>query len=347
MAGKRRFLTHLSTIRAGRPLAVGSVILLAILIVAATALFFFFFTHRTTVSVDTTSGFVKNTLAKFISQELDATLDTDRLPADGKSTTILTATLMSGGSVASDQSAIVAQAVSGDVAISPQDKSQLFQRFLIKAGRQAGPVKLTVKAGLLEKTLTLTLFDPTPPATPVIKSPASGDTTSSSKPEIKGSAPAGSKVTIFVDAFEAGSGQTNDQGNFSVIVNDTLKNGPHLVRAVAENQYGVKSLPSDTVRINVNTKALTIDLDNLRVTPNPVARGEIFSVFVPASVETTQLFVILNNVQYALTDRYQSSIFSGRLTAPKAPGSYPLTILAQDSARNSTFFNNAITLKVS
>jgi len=347
MNKRQRFFAHLKTIQANRPLLLGGIVLLSLIIIAVTSLAFVVTTRKAVLNAETAGQIVKDTLAKLISQEIEFRLEPSLLPADGKSTATLTVALNNKTSKTADElPPVQLEVAEGELTIVSREKKELFTIFLIRAGTKAGPAKLSIKAGLLEKPVSLTLFDPTPPPTPVIKSPLPESTLGSSRPNISGIAQKETKIILFTDSFENGQAETNAEGFFTLTPVNPLKNGPHLVRVIAENKYGVKSLPSEAIRITVDIKSLSVDLENLRLTPNPVTKGEIVNVFVPAAPETHRLFVIINGVQHELKDRYQSSVFSGRIIAPPQPGNYPIAIISQDAALNSTATSQAATLTV-
>ncbi len=343
MPQNRRFLLHLLVTQEKKPLVLGGILLLVLLLFLGLSLLFIIAT-RSSLNPEWVRGAFKNSLAQLVSQELSATLEKNQLPADGRATTVLIASLLNQNG--EEKPAIKVEVLEGELSVTPAESGELFQNFLLQAGQKPGVVKLKVQAGFLEKTLSLTLFDPNPPSVPRVDFPVAGSTLANSKPEIKGKASPGTRITLFTDAFENGVGESNEQGDFTITPNTPLKNGPHLLRVVAENQYGLKSLPSEPIKITIDAKALSLDLTNLRLSPNPVKGGEVVSVFVPASTEVSQVFLLLANERHELKNRYGSSIFSGRIIAPNAPGSYSINLMAQDQNDNTTNFNNAATLKV-
>jgi len=348
MTKPHRFLRHLVSIQSNKPLFLGGVIFLSLLIIISTSVLFILAVKKPKLSSETATQVVRNAFAKLISQELEASLEKEFLPADGKSTVVLSASLNTGGPAEAKEMlpSLEVEVLEGDLTLLKKEEKELFTLYTFQAGTKPGRAKLEIKAGLLKKTLSLALFDPTPPSPPTIEAPQNESVLGNTRPSVAGSAQAHSTITLFIDAFENGRAETDDKGLFSVTPETPLKNGPHLIRLVAENRYGIKSLPSESIKITIDTQALEVDLDNLRLEPNPVSRGEMVNLFVPASLETSELFVILSNTQYELKNRYQSSVFSGRIIAPKTPGNYPLTLLAYDKAKNTTFFSNVATLNV-
>ncbi|QRN96324.1 adhesin [Archangium violaceum] len=104
--------------------------------------------------------------------------------------------------------------------------------------------------------------DTTPPAAPVVLTPANGTTVSTHTPKLEGTAEPGSTVTVYVDGKVVGQVKANDSGAWSVTVpaDKALDDGQHTVRAQATDAAGNPSVESNTNTFTVDTTGPDISI---------------------------------------------------------------------------------------
>ncbi|NIK68708.1 Ig-like domain-containing protein [Paenibacillus sp. BK720] len=96
-------------------------------------------------------------------------------------------------------------------------------------------------------------IDSTAPGAPVIEAPINGSVTGSSKPVLKGEAEAGAKVTIDLDGSTLTTVTVSENGNWSYSVTEALRDGLHVVKAMAADSAGNASQASSSVSWTVDT----------------------------------------------------------------------------------------------
>ncbi|HYH96592.1 adventurous gliding motility protein AgmC, partial [Hyalangium sp.] len=106
----------------------------------------------------------------------------------------------------------------------------------------------------LSNTNTFTL-DATPPAAPVVSTPADGSSTNDNTPTYTGTAEAGSTVTVIVDGAPVGTVTADASGNWSFTQPGALTDGSHTVSATATDAAGNTSPSSNTNTFIVDTLA--------------------------------------------------------------------------------------------
>lgn len=196
------------------------------------------------------------------------------------------------------------------------------------------------------KLFNLEIFDPALPPSPVLSGPKEGTVFSTAKPIISGQNPVGTEVEIYVDTILNTTADTDESGLFSLSLETPISNGQHTIYIRAVNKYGVRSTQSNSVHINIKTPDPEIDLNNIRLKPNPVASNEVFYIFIPTSAGTQKVSVILEDTQWPLADKYGSSIFSGIIKSPKNPGLYRLSAIITNGGGDSILANNIISIVV-
>jgi uncharacterized protein (TIGR03382 family) len=100
------------------------------------------------------------------------------------------------------------------------------------------------------------VVDATPPPAPVVLTPADGATINDNTPAYSGTAEAGSIVTVFVDGASVGTTTATAGGTWSFTPATALADGPHTVKATAEDATGNISPDSNTNTFTVDTTAL-------------------------------------------------------------------------------------------
>ncbi|WP_224243423.1 adventurous gliding motility protein AgmC [Hyalangium gracile] len=88
------------------------------------------------------------------------------------------------------------------------------------------------------------IVDTTPPAAPVVLTPANGSITSNNMPTYTGTAEPGSTVTVIVNGNPVGTTTADGAGNWSYTQPTALADGPHTVRARATDAAAPTPTPT-------------------------------------------------------------------------------------------------------
>lgn len=94
-------------------------------------------------------------------------------------------------------------------------------------------------------------IDTTPPAAPVITSPADGSSTTDPTPPITGTAEPGSEVTVIVDGTAIGSTTADENGDWTFTPTSPLPNGEHEITAEATDGAGNTGPESEPVTVTI------------------------------------------------------------------------------------------------
>ncbi|MDP3156351.1 MAG: Ig-like domain-containing protein [Archangium sp.] len=93
--------------------------------------------------------------------------------------------------------------------------------------------------------------DTTPPAAPIVATPANGSRTGDNTPTVSGTSEANATVTVSIDGVVAGTVTADASGNWS-FTTAALAEGAHTVRVTATDSVG-------NVSVNSNTNTFTVD----------------------------------------------------------------------------------------
>ncbi len=97
------------------------------------------------------------------------------------------------------------------------------------------------------------VIDTTPPAAPVVITPANGSFTNDSTPAVTGTAEPDSTVTVFIDGTAAGATTADGAGDWTFTTPAALSEAAHTVRARATDAAGNTSVDSNTNTFTVDT----------------------------------------------------------------------------------------------
>ncbi|MBT1607348.1 hypothetical protein KK104_10445, partial [Curtobacterium flaccumfaciens pv. betae] len=186
-----------------------------------------------------------------------------------------------------------------------------------KAGNESGPTDTTVDV------------DTEAPIAPVVTSPSD---LADGKGPITGTAEPGSTVIVRdEDGNEIGRGEANDDGDFSIELDEPLNDGEHKLELVAADKAGNTSNPTDTT-VDVDTEAPTApvvtspkDLDN--------GNGPISGTAEPGS---TVIIRDEDGNEIGRGEANDDGDFSIELDGPLDDGEHKLELIAQDDAGNTS-----------
>ncbi|MCS5511234.1 Ig-like domain-containing protein [Curtobacterium flaccumfaciens pv. betae] len=180
-----------------------------------------------------------------------------------------------------------------------------------------------------EETKTTVDIDTKAPTAPVVTSPSD---LADGKGPISGTAEPGSTVIIRdEDGTEIGRGEANDDGDFSIELDEPLDDGEHNLELIAADKAGNESGPTDTT-VDVDTEAPTApvvtspkDLDN--------GNGPISGTAEPGS---TVIIRDEDGNELGRGEANDDGDFSIELDEPLDDGEHKLELVAQDKAGNTS-----------
>ncbi|MCL2542910.1 MAG: Ig-like domain-containing protein [Nocardioidaceae bacterium] len=180
-------------------------------------------------------------------------------------------------------------------------------------------------------TSTFTV-DTTPPAAPVIKSPADGSSTNDATPTISGTAEAGSTVHVTIDGTPVGTTTAGPDGTWSLDTTSTLSDGSHTVGATAGDAAGnISPATSNTFTVDTHAPAAPViqgPADGSTVgTSSPTVTGTA----EPGSKVT----VVVDGTTYTTTADPTSGQWSVA-TSGLPDGHIDVTATATDAAGNTS-----------
>ncbi|MDL9979421.1 Ig-like domain-containing protein [Microbacterium sp. ASV49] len=187
--------------------------------------------------------------------------------------------------------------------------------------------------------------DTAAPAAPVITAPASGSSTSDTTPDIKGTAEAGSTVTVIIDGTAVGTTKADGSGNWTYTPTTPLAEGAHTVTATATDAAGNVSPEASPVSFTVDTLApaapvITSPADGSTTTnPTPPITGTA----EPNSTVT----VIVNGTPVGTTKADGQGNWTFTPTTPLPNGTDTITATATDAAGNISPASAPVTVTIS
>jgi uncharacterized protein (TIGR03382 family) len=180
--------------------------------------------------------------------------------------------------------------------------------------------------------------DTTAPAAPVVVTPADGSTIADNTPTYNGTAEPGSTVTVIVDGMSVGTTTADGEGAWSFTQVTGLPNGPHTVKARAEDAAGNISPESNT---NAFTVDATIPAAPLVITP---AHNSVTNDTTPAFTGTAEanatVTIFLGSQQIGTTMADATGNWSFTPTEPLAAGMYDVSALATNAVGNTSERSN-------
>ncbi|WP_224240615.1 adventurous gliding motility protein AgmC [Hyalangium gracile] len=188
------------------------------------------------------------------------------------------------------------------------------------------------------------IVDTTPPAAPVVLSPANGSTISDSTPTYTGTAEPGSTVTVYVDGNPVGTTTADASGNWTFTQATALPDGSHTVSATATDATGNTSGSSNTNTFTVDTTAPAAPVV---VTP---ANGSTTNDSTPTYTGTAEpgstVTVIVDGNPVGTTTANASGDWSFTPTTALTEGQHTVSATATDAAGNTSPQSNTNTFTV-
>jgi MYXO-CTERM domain-containing protein len=193
----------------------------------------------------------------------------------------------------------------------------------------------------VSNTNTFTV-DVTPPAAPVVVTPANGSRVNTTTPAITGTAEPGSTVTVIIDGTAVGTTTADAAGNWT-FTPPALTEGSHTVRARATDAAGNTSVDSNTNTFIVDVAP---PVPPVVVTP---ANGAQVNTTTPAISGTAEpgstVTVIIDGTAVGTTTANASGTWT--FTAPAlTEGPHTVSATATDPAGNTSSPSNTNTFRV-
>lgn len=166
--------------------------------------------------------------------------------------------------------------------------------------------------------------DTTPPAAPVVGSPANGATLGTARPAIAGTAEPRSTVTVSIDGTAAGTATASGSGAWTLTPAQALAKGSHTVQASARDEAGNSGPGSSLVSFTVDPAL--VDTTILSVPP-AVTQETAARFSFQASVEPATFQCSLDREPFA--ECSSPVVYEGL-----SPGRHTLQVVAVDAQGN-------------
>jgi hypothetical protein len=189
---------------------------------------------------------------------------------------------------------------------------------------------------------TYTVYYNVPTAAPVVVAPANGSTQPTTTPTYRGTAPAGSTVTVLVDNVSIGTTTATTGGSFSLTQPTALTQGSHTVYATAQASGQAASANSNTNTFTVDTVAPTVTITSATApnggytTTSPLVFVVTFSEPV-MGYDVSKITSNISNVAAGTLSAANAPTYTLTLT-PAAPGAVTLSVpagIVTDAAGNA------------
>ncbi len=192
-------------------------------------------------------------------------------------------------------------------------------------------------------TNTFTI-DTTPPAAPVVITPANGVATGNTKPVVSGTAEANSTITVFVDGTSVGTTTADGSGNWSFTVSSALSEGSHTTKARATDAASNTSVDSNTNTFTIDT---TPPAAPVVITPaNGVATGNTKPVVSGTAEANSTVMVLMDGTSVGTTTADGSGNWSFTVSSALSEGSHTTKARASDAAGNASVDSNTNTFTI-
>ena len=192
----------------------------------------------------------------------------------------------------------------------------------------------------VSNTNTFTV-DTTPPAAPVVETPANGSTTDDATPTYSGTAEPGSRVAVIVDGTQVGTTTTGTDGRWTFTPTAPLPVGPHTVTATATDPAGNTSPNADT-----NTFTVTAGPPVVTGPANNTTTTDTTPTFTGTATPGSTVTIILNGNPVGTTTADANGNWSFTPTTPLEPGPYVLTVTATDATGTVSAPSNEVNFTV-
>ncbi len=186
--------------------------------------------------------------------------------------------------------------------------------------------------------------DTSPPATPVVSTPADGSGTNDITPDITGTAEANSTVTVKVDGSSFGTTTANGAGGWSFTQPVPLPDGNHIVGAVATDAAGNTSADSNTNTFMVDTVPPAPPV--LNSPPNGYSTNYSTPSYVGTAEAGTAVKIYVDGAIAGTVTANEFGIWLLIQPTPLADGSHTVKAKTADAYGNTSQDSNVSTFTV-
>jgi len=176
--------------------------------------------------------------------------------------------------------------------------------------------------------------DATPPPAPVIVTPAEGQVTTDTTPDITGAAEPDTTITVTIDGAIAGTTAADGTGNWVFTPTTPLAEGPHTVSATATDAAGNESPTSNLVNFTIDSVA-----PEAPVITSP-ANGAVTNDTTPDITGTAEpnstVTVTIDGVVAGTATADAAGTWTFTPTTPLTEGPHTVTATATDAAGNES-----------
>jgi len=185
------------------------------------------------------------------------------------------------------------------------------------------------------------LIDTTPPAAPIITSPADGGYTNNAKPNISGTAEAESTISIYINGIMIGTTTTNQSHSWTYTPVTDLVQGLNTIHAYAMDAAGHTSEKSDDVIVefdNEDPVAPTI----LSPANNSVSNQQKPTISGSSEAKNTISIYINGSLDGTVTSDPITGMWSYTVANNLVEGEHEITATSTDPAGNESPLSSAI-----
>jgi hypothetical protein len=257
-------------------------------------------------------------------------------PAPGSTTADSTPTISGAGEPGATVTVSVDGTVVGTAVVATYGSWALTPSTPLADGSHTATATQTDPAGNVSPASAPDTFtiDTTPPAAPVIVTPADGSVTNDPTPTYAGTAEPLSTITVVVDGTVVGTAPVDVTGRWTLTPLAPLADGPHMVQATATDAVGNTGAPASNAFV-VDTAApaapvITGPADGSHINDNtPTITGTA----EPGAI----VAVVVDGVSLGtVTADPLTGLWSLPVTTPLADGKHSVTATAMDAAGNTS-----------
>ncbi|HVE84923.1 MAG TPA: Ig-like domain-containing protein, partial [Myxococcales bacterium] len=189
---------------------------------------------------------------------------------------------------------------------------------------------------------SLFTVDSTPPAPPILLTPAESAIESSDTPLISGTAEVGSRVTVWLDGVSAGATGTTDSGTWSFFPSSPLETGPHTVLVQATDAAGNDS---STTGVRSFTVQPPTPMVPQILSPNGIVATAFPRITGRAGSEDS-VDVLVDGALAGTASTDQTGSWSLAISSALADGQHSAAARARDARLNASPLSSPVTFVV-
>jgi large repetitive protein len=186
--------------------------------------------------------------------------------------------------------------------------------------------------------------DLTPPAAPVVTTPADGSRTNDTTPTYSGTAEPGSTVTVIVDGTPVGTTTADAAGNWSFTPTTGLSSGQHTVTATATDAAGNTSPQGNTNTFTVN--ATVPEAPVITGPPNNTVTNDNTPPISGTAPPNSTVTVIIDGTPVGTTTSDAAGNWTFTPTVPLPDGPHDITATTTNSVGNTSPPSNTVRITV-